>query len=409
MIRSLQKKFVVTAMIAVTVLLAVVLGALNIINAVSTTRQAENLLMELVMRSDRNGFQPHGMREDRRNFGFLAEPMGENIEDSSAYFIVRMDERCSVLDVDVSHISSISEEEAEAYALSLDVDSDRGRLDSFRYQIFPAPNGGYSIIFLDNTTRYYGVLRVALLSLLLGIVSWLLMLVLVILLSRRAIRPIAENMERQHQFITDAGHELKTPLAIILANVDAMELRGGSSKYSKNIRTQTERLSLLTQNLLTLARIDETSVIASPEVIDLSALCEENFSMFQESASLKHIDMKMEIEPKVSCRGNAAQIGQLLSILGDNAVKYCPDGGRINVSLSGEDGTALRISNTVSAPVDTDRIFDRFYREDSSRNQKTGGFGIGLSAAQSIARLHNADLSAVYDAEQSVVTFLVRF
>ena len=167
----------------------------------------------------------------------------------------------------------MDEDEARALAArALASGKDSGRLDSYRFQIVEPAEGTKTVILLDVSTQRYNVLRVAALSALAGGLAWGAMLVLVMALSRRAIRPIAENMERQRQFVTDAGHELKTPLAIIQANLDAMELMGGESKYSRNIRSQTRRLSDLMQNLLTLARIDENSVPMDLSEVDLSAL-----------------------------------------------------------------------------------------------------------------------------------------
>ena len=442
MIRTLQKKFVITAMIAVTLLLLVVLGALNIFNAVSNVRQAESLLDELALRdagpffsgSSRPGgsapgsIQPQVREEEReadsgadlplnpapynmprQHRGFLYEAPDENARMAALYFTVTMDPSCRVTQVDTAHIASISDEEAAEMALQLDLDSESGTCGSFRYKIFSLPDGGFKVVFLDSTMRQTSVLRVALLSLLLGSVSWVLMLLFVMALSRRAIRPIAENMERQRQFVTDAGHELKTPLAVILANLDAMELRSGESKYSRNIRSQALRLSDLVKNLLTLARVDEYSLKDHAELFDLSALCAETFETFREPAEGKEILFQADLDTGLQFRGDRNQIAQLCSILGDNAVKYCPAGGRIQVSLSSEGRRiALIVSNTTEDVPDLDRIFDRFYRAESSRNQKNSGFGIGLSAARSIAEIHHADLQADYDQAQKVIRFTLR-
>ncbi len=462
MIRTLQKKFIITAMTAVTVLLLAVLGVLNVVNALSNTRQSEVLLDELGMRSgspafsegpgqngtqlpdpqyradgggnpdygspppapsgepafpgsqdpaafSRPGAQPSTGENGNRRRGFLDDPMDENTRLSAVYFSVELDERCAVKSVDVSHIADVTEDEAASLALSLDVGQESGTVDDYNYKIFSVPEGGYRVVFLDSSVRHRSVLRVLLLSALLGGISWLLMLGLVVLLSRKAIRPIAENMERQRQFVTDAGHELKTPLAIILANVDAMELRGGENKYSRNIRTQTQRLSELTKNLLTLARADETSLDAHAETFDLCALCAEAFGMFREAAELKHIKLQTEISGEIPFHGDRAQMAQLCSILGDNAVKYCPEGGTVTAHLT-EEGRSIRltVSNTAAEAPDTDRMFDRFYRADSSRNQKSGGFGIGLSAAQSIVKLHKGSISADFDSETSVLSIHVK-
>ena len=437
MIRALQKKFVITAMIAVTVLLLVVLGALNVFNAVSNIRQAEFLLDDLGRQAaffPRTNGQPlpppaaageaepalgtqalpgSGEPEafDRgRRHGFLDEPMDDNMRMSALYFVADLDDQGHVISTDVSHIASVTEDEAAKLALDLDVGQESGTAESYRYKVFPRPEGGYRIVFLDSATRRNAVIRVALLSLLLGSVSWLLMLALVIALSRRAIRPIAENMERQRQFVTDAGHELKTPVAIILANVDAMEMRSGENKYSRNIRAQAGRLSELMKNLLTLARVDEYSVLEQPQKLDFSALCREVFLPFREAAELKDIRYTTALTDGLSLAGDRTLLSQLCSILADNAVKYCPEHGEIMISLRTENHhVCLRVSNTVTEVPDLTRIFDRFYRADSSRNQKSGGFGIGLSAAQAIARLHKAELTAGYDPADRMLSFSARF
>ena len=436
MIRALQKKFVVTAMIAVTVLLLVVLGALNVFNAVSNARQTEFLLDDLgrqnalFPRTEDHALPPPASGESDpvsdaaampaevqpepfarvRRRGFLDEPMDDNMRMSALYFIADLDDQCRVVRTDVSHIASVTEEEAAELALGLDVDQTGGSAGSYRYKIFPRPEGGYRVVFLDSGVRRNAVMRVALLSLLLGCVSWLLMLALVMALSRRAIRPIAENMERQRQFVTDAGHELKTPVAIILANVDAMELRGGESKYSRNIRSQAARLGELMKNLLTLARVDEYSVLEQPQRLDFSSLCREVFLPFREAAELKHIRYDMDLADALELTGDRTLLAQLCSILADNAVKYCPEDGEIGITLRSENRRiCLRVSNTVTEVPDLDRIFDRFYRADSSRNQKSGGFGIGLSAARTIARLHRAELTAGHDPASGLLSVSVRF
>ncbi len=437
MIRTLQRRFVLTAMIAVTALLLAVLGALNVFNAISNARQIQSLLDDLAMRNSEPFFEelppeamaeaPEAGRADTpegdipppspsfqdgrsRRRGFLSETPDENARMSALYFTVTLDSSCHVTQCDTSHISGITDDQAKEIALALDADRESGTVGNYRYKIFSTPDGYYKVVFLDTSARRISVLRVALLSLLLGSVSWVLMLFFVIALSLRAIRPIAENMDRQRQFVTDAGHELKTPLAIILANLDAMELRTGENKYSRNIRSQATRLSDLVKNLLTLARVDEYSLLEHAESFDLSALCAEIFSTFREPAELRNISFETDLAEGLSFRGDRNQISQLCSILGDNAVKYCTDGGHIRVSLL-PDGHKIRltVANTVDQIPDLDRIFDRFYRSDSSRNQKTGGFGIGLSAARSIAQIHRADLRADYDPESAMVRFILQF
>lgn len=405
MIRTLQRKFVVTAMIAVTVLLAVLLGAINVVNAVSQKAENDRMLEMLASQED---FGPTPFagneREEQRGF-FGKEPTNEARRMSALYFTVRVDSEGDIEAVDLRRIASVDEEAAAALAeKALASGESEGRLDSYRYRIVQPSPEQRTIVFLDVSAQRYGVLRVAALSALAGALAWLAMLALVAALSRRAIRPIAENMERQRQFVTDAGHELKTPLAIIQANVDAMELMGGASKYSANIRSQTKRLSELMQNLLTLARIDESGAPAELAPVDLSALAHEQLEMFRAPAELKGLAVESDIEGGVSVKGERGQLAQLLSILLDNAVKYCPAGGALSLRLQKGEKATLTLANTVECPVDTERIFDRFYRSDAARNQKSGGFGIGLSAAQAIVRRHKGTITARMDGDKLVFT-----
>lgn len=180
------------------------------------------------------------------------------------------------------------------------------------------------------------------------------------LLSKRAISPIAESMARQKQFITDAGHEIKTPLAIIRANADALELHEGESRWSRNIRSQTERLDELTKRLLTLARLDEGGA-ARPEAaeLELSQLIEDAAAQFAEPAEAAGLELKTEIEPGLKLRGVPETVTELAGILLDNAVKYSAPGSVISLGLAIARALAenLHGSLIVETPGETDLEF----------------------------------------------------
>lgn len=396
MSRTLQRRFIYTAMVAVTVLLVLLLGVINLVNVLSSERDSDRLLEVLASQEDFGPAPPWAMGDEPERGIFRRSP-NEDDRLSALTFSLRYDSEGQLKSVDLERIASVTEEEAaELGQAALDSGKSAGRLRGMKYQVVaPAPESK-TVVFLDVRQERADLLRVAALSGLGGILAWCAMLALVSGLSRRAIRPIAENMERQRRFVTDAGHELKTPLAIILANTEAMELRQGESKYSRNIRAQVQRLTDLTQNLLTLARADEAGPVSGSVMVDLSRLCGESLEMFRAPAELKGIAIQSDIPPQLSVRGDEKQLGQLLSILLDNAVKYCPPEGSIRLRLEkGEKKALLRLSNSIEGgPIDTERIFDRFYRPDSSRSRESGGFGIGLSAAQAIVRAHRGELSA---------------
>ena len=405
MIRTLQKKFIVTAMIAISVLLLVLLGGINLANLLSASRDSEELLEMLASLEDFGPALPFDRPDSEGPHGFFRRMPDENDRMAALTFTVRFGADETLESMNLERIASLSEEEAEALGRqALASGKSTGRIGTLHYRIVqPAPERK-SVVFLDLSNQRHELWRVAALSGLLGLLAWIAMLALVTALSRRAIRPIAENIERQRQFVTDAGHELKTPLAIILANLDALELRGGESKYSRNIRGQATRLSALMQNLLTLARLDESSGLPDASPLSLTELTRESAEMFRAPAELRQIRLHESLAEGVTVTGSRTLLQQLLSTLLDNAVKYCPEGGEIAVRLRKEERAVLSISNTVGEErPDLERLFDRFYRSDGSRNQK-GGFGIGLSAAAAIVRQHRGEIAAHYEGDTIVFT-----
>ena len=228
---------------------------------------------------------------------------------------------------------------------------------------------------------------------------------MVTLLSRRAIAPIARSFEKQRQFVTNAGHELKTPLAIIRANTEAMELHQGQTKWSRNILDQIQRLTGLMEHLLTLARLDEAA-LPPAQPVDLSKLAQGACQSFREAAALGGISLREEILPDLTVQASREQMDQLLSILLDNAVKYTDPQGEITLSLAPEGGKVrLQVKNRPAQIPQGDlaRLYDRFYRDDAARTQGSGGYGIGLSAAQAIVRAWKGTLSAHREGEDTMV------
>ena len=214
----------------------------------------------------------------------------------------------------------------------------------------------------------------------------------------RIVRPIAESYEKQKRFITDAGHEIKTPLTIINANIDLLEMDIGTSESLSDIRQQTRRLTTLTGDLVYLARMEEDD--AKPAMIEfqLSEIVSEAAAAFKAPALARRQNLSCDIEDMLSVRGNDKAITQLVSILLDNAIKYSPEGQDIALSLRGQGRTvSLTVVNTAAVPVareQLEHVFDRFYRADPSRNSATGGHGIGLSLAHAIVTAHGGKIHA---------------
>lgn len=455
MIGTLQKRFVKTAMTAITVLLLVIAlatGGLYLFRVYSDVRWMAGMLADhggIPQPGEEEMLHPKGTehaydngsgetlsdgespaeRGDREESGPL--PEGENaFEDDFAkhgffrgekrisadnalsyrFFLVRLSADGEVESADVTRIYSVTEEDAGSYAKeALGTGRTSGLKERFYYYIQKTDSGS-TAVFIDVSAQTGSVLSVFGISLIIAVVCWILMFLLVSLLSKKAIAPIAENMIRQKQFVTNAGHELKTPLAIILANTEALELFNGESKWTVNIKSQVKRLNGLMQNLLTLSRMDEADIHLPMTEIDLADLIGRSAADFEEPVRGKKIEFCREIPP-LKVRGNRESLSQLFGILFDNAVKYTPEGGKIGISARREGGRVLvEQRNSIepgSAIEDPNRLFDRFYRSDEARTQKSGGYGIGLSAAKAIAAANRADLTAYY-ADKETIVFAVK-
>lgn len=405
MIKTLQKKFIFTAMIAISVLLAVLLGGINIFNIQTNIQQSEELLKAVVQEETDSIIS---MITGSPYLGGIFS-FSDNATRSAAYFTVYTDNAGNILATDVSNIRNLSKREAEKIAAKIAENKESGVVGNYRYTSVQNINGYFkAYIFLDIYTQKTGILVILFLSVIIGVICWFLMLLLVIVLSKKAILPIAENMEKQKRFVTDAGHEIKTPLAIIMANTEAMELHNGENKWSNNIKSQVNRLDSLTKNMLTLAKADEGKENIPEEDVNVSECVRKNVEMFKEPAKLKDITLFQDISDEIHITANTEYISRIASILLDNAVKYTKSEGEIYVALSKyKSGFELTVSNTYDgSDTDTEKFFDRFYRSDKSRTQSGGGYGIGLSAARTIAELYNGSVTA--QIENKHIIFKVR-
>ena len=400
MIKTLRRKFVVTAMTAVTALLLVLLGGINGVNLWLKSRDTDMLLTAL---SEGEGT----MRPEREGQGLFRPPLDGDAAMSAVFFVVRLDESGRAVYADVSKIASVTEAEAEEYAEGV-YGSSEGREGRFKYRVTQSRDGrGSTAVFLDVSEDSRSSLIIAVLSLLAGAACWLGALLVVVLLSRRATQPIAKSMERQKQFITDAGHEIKTPLAIIRSNADALELHEGENRWSRNIQRQTERMDELVKRLLMLARLDEASEQAQMQErtrYSLSETVTETTEQYREPAEAAGLGLCVQAEPGIELEGIPEAAAELVDILMDNAVKYAEPGTEIEAELSREGGRAvLKVRNRCTQPPrDPERLFDRFYREDSARTQSAGGTGLGLSIARAIAESQDAALNAKMTEENTI-------
>lgn len=400
--KTLRKKFIVFAMAAVTILLVVLIGAINGLSWILLDQQSDEVLHAIA-----NG-EEKLVQMDRHDRGPFMPPMSIDTVKSTRFFVVRTDLTGAVEDVDLTQISSVTAEQAKVYAAR--VTGETGSIETYKYEVKPL--GGHRLIFfIDTSSQLQTFVMVLSLSCAIALLCWLVVLGFVIVLSGRMVRPILAGMEKQKQFITNAGHELKTPLAIIQANNDAATLLQGENKYSRNIRLQVQRLSVLMTNLLTLSKLDEEARLPT-EPVDVSALLRQMCSEYELLAVEKSQTIFSDISPQIFLQVHRDSFTQMLSILLDNAVKYTPEGGTIVLLLRMVNGhVELTEQNpcNISDVPDPERLFERFYRGDSARTQSgTTGYGIGLSAARAIVENFGGTLHASCT-PNSRICFTARF
>ncbi len=259
-------------------------------------------------------------------------------------------------------------------------------------------NGGTMVVFIDCSRDLDTVHSFVMTSIVMGTIGMILVFILVVILSKIVVKPMAESYDKQKRFITDASHEIKTPLSIISANTDIVEMENGESQWTKSIRHQVERMTSLTNSLVSLARMDEGINVMNMKDFSLSDAVFEEAEYFKSISQSNGKSLHINIEENISYKGDEKILRQLVCILLDNAMKYSNDEGNIEISLKKKGRRSeLCVSNSVEKikKGNHDIFFDRFYRGDSSRNSKTGGYGIGLSMAESIVKNHKGSITSV--------------
>lgn len=400
MTKTLKKRFIIFTMAAVTCLLLFIVLAINGLNWMMLERQTDTILDTLV---DSDGvFQK--MDFDRPPP--FSRPLDMDVMRSSRFFIVHSDPSGNIVDVNIDQISAIDQETAKSYALKIiKADKESGRIDRYKYAVKQlGPNK--LTFFMDISEQSESFCMVLFASATIAALCWVILLIIVILLSGKVIRPVLVGMEKQKQFITNAGHEMKTPLAIIQSNNDTMALIHGENKYNVHIRNQTKRLNALMTNLLTLAKLNEEIPLPT-EPVNVSEVANELLPAYMEDAQTRNLQFFVQIEPNVVMQTNKDSFRQMLTVLLDNALKYTPDGGFVRLSIE-RDGRHVQIieENTCdpSLEPDPERLFDRFYRGDAARTQQkeSCGYGIGLSAARAICENFGGKLTAKYSSADSI-------
>ena len=391
MLKRMRRRFVCAAMAAIFAVMTMLLLAINLLNyTINTSRQDETLAMLAEFQGlERPGERPDH-RQDDRDGPFPRAPF------VPMFFSVlfRQDGSTEI----VNEMSdSLAEEDAEQYARAvLERGGSSGYYGEYRY-LAAQEEEGTRLYFLNSSPELQVMQTLFSVSCGVEAVSLLTVFVLVVAFSKWAIDPYIRNMERQKQFITDAGHELKTPITSIATSADVLAMEQENNEWVQNIQKQALRLTKLVSNLITLSRLDEASPFPEKTVFSLSEAAWEASEPFAALAGAKGKRFSQRIEEGLSLSGDKASIQQMLSILLDNAVRYSLPGGSIRLEVyRRRRSCVIQVSNTcdMDAIPDLNRLFDRFYRPDKSRSTHTGGTGIGLSIARATAEAHGGSISA---------------
>lgn len=392
MIRKLKIKFILLSMISLFSLLFIIVSGMNVLNYYSVVGEADDVLSLL---STNKGAFPDfgGSRDDRMPYN-----MSPELPYESRYFSVLLSVSGNVLRTETSQIVSVDTDMAIRYASEVICKGDnQGFVDYFRYTL-TAEDGLYRIIFLDCGRKLDAFYNFLTISIIMASAGFVMVSFVIAFFSGKFIHPIAESYDKQKRFITDAGHELKTPITIINANVDLLAMDIGKNECLKDIQQQAKRLTALTNDLVYLARMEESENTLQMIEFPVSEVIQETAMPFKTLAQAQEKQFTCNVQPMLSMRGNNKAIQQLVSILMDNALKYSPHGGTVSLNFVQQNkNLLLTVFNTtemVVTPENLPHVFDRFYRTDLSRNSETGGHGIGLSVVKAIVTAHGGKISA---------------
>ena len=416
-------------MFCITLILILVLGIFFTTNAARQRSETEEFmradLSSAMGKYSRNQWKGKGIPEDLEPF--------ENTHDGPRSFFPRLFIHAdSSLDIIKTTERDIQLGEANAATLLAYVsptgESGSGEIPSqvvaslltdadyaytLKYIYEQAVTGDYYIIFTDTSFENDSIHKMLLSCIKIFVVAFVLFLVLSYFLASWAVAPTRKAWQQQSRFVADASHELKTPITVILANLDILGAHAddtikNQSKWIDNTKQEARRMKDLVEDLLFLARSDADAVPLTMSEVDLSDCLIDRMLGFESLAFERHITMEDDIEMGLKILGNEPRIKQLLTILLDNACKYAGEHGHVWISAKKSEGSIfIRIKNTgdTISPDDIEHIFERFYRADKSRSRSDGGYGLGLAIAQNIVLSHHGKISC--ESGEDGTTFVV--
>ncbi len=401
MIQGIRRQFIRIAVAVLSIAMIFLAGVINVVNYVSVRSELLKTLEDLSARE--MDVQPGRRSPNRRQ---------QNALDEARYFVALRNEEGEIFLIGRTRIQSgTTDELKEIAARALASGKESGTAGNYLFMT-RAGMRGVMVLLLNIETKMDSVRRLLLVSAVTCLGGILLAWLTMSLISSRAIQPMIQNAIRQKQFITDAGHELKTPLTVISANMDALSLTVRKNEWIEDTQKQVSNMRDLVNNLIYLSRMDEEGAQLHRENLNFSELVTEQAESFQGMADFMGKSFRLAVRKEICLTGDRDALKRLISQLCENAVKYSPEEDTIELSLNQEGHTVRLVSeNGLTEPLSPDNLkhlFDRFYRPDKSRSRESGGYGIGLSMARAIMERHDGRIWAE-QTDQGRIRFVCEF
>ncbi|NLU53038.1 MAG: HAMP domain-containing histidine kinase [Clostridiaceae bacterium] len=395
MIRKLKIKFITAIMTILAIVFASVIGAINIASYRNADKQAMRFL---TMVSDNDGMRPPAPKapEPIPREARIPPKRDEGVFNLSNFYSVKLDENNNIIEVINDNKNLYTDEKIKEIARqALKIRKKYGSINKQRFLV-TEKSYGKLIVFMDDRIAADNANQLLFISLSIGAASMLVLFIVSVFLANWLIKPVQEAFEKQKRFISDASHELKTPLSVIGTNADVLENEIGSNRWLTYIKSETARMSQLVTNLLTLAKLDDQDIKPAFSDFNLSKAIMSVVLPFESTAFEQKIHFTFDIPDNIFYKGDENGIKQVAVILTDNAFKHTEKNGEIRITLrQSANKRIFEVYNTGQGidEAEKGKIFERFYRADQSRSRANGSYGLGLPIAKSIIGMHKGKIT----------------